>query len=59
MLEEKFDALIKSYPFAFSSNQELKNQNEYLRCQLGEALKQNKKALESLIELSQGEDCEA
>jgi len=38
-LEEKFDALIKSYQSVSSSNQELKNQNEYLIHQLREALK--------------------
>jgi len=60
-LEEKFEALLKSYQTVLSSNQELKrqndymthtnqglkHQNEYLRRQLGEAMKMKQKALES------------
>jgi len=38
-LEEKFKALMKSYQSSSSSNQELINQNEYLRQQLREASK--------------------
>jgi len=44
-LEQKFEALMKTYQSISSSNQELKNQNEYLRRKLGEALKQKKKLL--------------
>jgi len=38
-LEEKFEALMSSYQSISSLNQEVKNQNEYLKCQLGEAMK--------------------
>jgi len=47
ILEDKFEALKKNYQSISSSNQELKNQNEYLRLQLGEATKQKKRALVS------------
>jgi len=52
--DEKSDAVMQSYQTISSSNQELKNsnleyknQNEYLKLQLGEAMKQKKKALAS------------
>ena len=55
MTEEKFEALMKSYQYVSSSNRELKNQNNYLRRQLGEAMKQKKKALASSSGSVQGE----
>jgi len=54
-LEEKFEALMKSYQSVSSSNQELKNQNEYLGRQLRELLKQKEKAVESPTESGHGE----
>jgi len=44
-LEEKFDALMKSYETIASSNQELENQNAYLRHQIEETEKQTKKPM--------------
>jgi len=49
LLEEKFEAPPKSYQSIFSSNQELKNQNEYLRQQLEEAMKQSQRHLILLL----------
>jgi len=45
--EEKFEALMKSYQAVSSSKLELEKQNEYLREQLGDDMKQKQKALES------------
>jgi len=42
-LEERFEALMKSYESVSSSYEEVKNQNEYLGCQLGEAMMQKRK----------------
>jgi len=50
---------MKIYKSISSSNQEMKNQNECLRRQLGEALKQKKKALESTTEFGQGDESKA
>ena len=58
-LEEKFEAFIKSCKSISSLNQELKNKNEYLRRQLGEAMKQKQKALDSPLESGQGDESEA
>jgi len=58
-LEQMFDALMMSYKSIPSSNQDLKNQNEYLRRQLGEATKQKQKALKSPPDSSQRDDSEA
>ena len=44
-LKEKFKALMKNYKSITSSNEELKNQSEYLRCQLGESMKPKKKKI--------------
>ena len=46
-LEEKIDALMKSYEIIASSNQELENQDAYLRWQLEETKKQLKKVVKS------------
>jgi len=43
-LKEKFDALMKSYQTIVSANQDLENQNAYLRHQIEETKKQAKKA---------------
>ena len=48
-LKKKFVALKKNYQSISSSNQELENQNEYLRCQLGEVLKQKKVVASPLV----------
>ena len=58
-LEEKFKAPIKSYLSVSSSNQALKNQNEYLRCQLGEVLIHKKKVAESRTESDHAGESEA
>ena len=42
-LEEIFEALIKNYNEMMTYNEEMKNQNEYLRHQFHKALKQKKK----------------
>jgi len=42
-LEEKFQTLIKNYNGIRTSNEELNNQNEYLRRQLCESMKQKRK----------------
>ena len=46
-LEEKFEALMKNCEAITTTNEELKNYNEYLRYQLGESLKQKRKILAS------------
>ena len=53
-LEEKFEALMrtyedvtKNYDAAMTNNEELKNQNAYLRRQLGHSLKQKRKDIAS------------
>jgi len=46
-LEEKFEALMRSYQTVTSLNEEMRNQNEYLRKQLEQSMKQKQKALES------------
>ena len=51
-LEEKFEALMQNCQSIYESNRELENQNEYLRRQIGEALKQTKKAVKSPCILS-------
>ena len=38
-LEEKFEAFMKNCEAMKVANEELKNQDEYLRCQLGELMK--------------------
>jgi len=38
-LDEKYEAFMKSYQAVLSPNQELKNQNKYLRKSLGDVLK--------------------
>ena len=58
-LEEKFEVLMRSYQPISSSDQELKNQNEYLRRQRGEAIKQKQKPLDSPPESSQGGESKA
>ena len=57
-LEEKFEALMKSHQVVSSSNQELENQNECLRKQLGDVLKQKQQALASPTGSVHGEDAE-
>lgn len=46
-LEEKFEALMKNCKAITATNEELKNQNKYIRHQLGESLKQKRKILAS------------
>ena len=46
-LEEKFEALMKSYQTITSSNLELQNQNTYLGRKIEENKKQTKKVLKS------------
>jgi len=38
-LDEKFEALMKNYEALRLQDKEIKNHNEYLRCQLGESMK--------------------
>jgi len=45
--EEKFEALMKNYDAMKTSSEELKNQNGYLRYQLGDSLKQKRKDITS------------
>jgi len=47
-LEEKFEALMKSYPTVTAIKEEMRDQNAYLRKQLEQSMKQKQKALESL-----------
>ena len=58
-LEEKFKTLMKSYQFILYFNEQLKNQNEYLRHQSDEVTKQTKKALVSPSGSVHGEESEA
>ena len=44
-LDETFVALIKNYEALRLQNEEIKDHNEYLRCQLGESMKQRQKEL--------------
>ena len=44
-LDEKFEALMKNYEALRLQDKEIKNHNEYLRCQLGESMKQRQKEL--------------
>jgi len=44
-LEEMFEALIKNYEEMGVQNEEKRNQNAYLRCQLGDSMKQRGKAI--------------
>ena len=46
-LEEKFEALMRNFEAVRLQNEEIKGQNEYLKRQLGESMKQKKKALRS------------
>ena len=46
-LEEKFDALMKSYQISASFNQDLKNENANLRHQIKQTKKQTKKVVKS------------
>ena len=46
-LEEKFEALMQNYQSISVSNYELENQNEYLRYQIKEALRETKEAMKS------------
>jgi len=47
-LEKKFKARMKNYQAVSSSKVEFEKQNEYLRKQLGNEMKQKQKALKSL-----------
>jgi len=60
-LEKGFEALTKRYQFISYLNQELKDQNKYLRRQLKEAMKQKQKqkVLDSLPKSGQGDEGEA
>jgi len=44
-LDEKFEALMKNYEALRLQNKEIKNHNEYLRCELGASMKQRQKEL--------------
>ena len=46
-LEEKFETLLKNYEAMRLQNEEIKGQNEYLKKQLGESLKQKRKEVRS------------
>ena len=46
-VEEKFEALMKSYQTISASNQELLQQNEYLKKELRKSMKQKWRILES------------
>ena len=46
-LKEKFDALMKNHQSISFYNQELENQKEFLRCLMGEVLKQKNKFIAS------------
>ena len=46
-LEEKFVALMKNYEAMRLQNEEFKNKNEYLKCQLSETMKQKRKEFRS------------
>ena len=46
-LDETFVALIKNYEALRLQNEEIRNHNEYLRCQLGESMNQRQKELRS------------
>jgi len=48
-VEEKFEALMKSYQTISTSNQELLQQNEYLKKQLEKSMKQMQRILKSAI----------
>ena len=58
-LEEKFEALMKSYQTIASSNLELVNQNTYLRCQIEENKKPIKKVMKSTLSSIQEDDRES
>ena len=55
-LEEKFVALMKIFRTVSLTNEELKNENEYLQKQLGDNMKQKYKALESPARSIHGEE---
>ena len=44
-LEERFEAVMKNYEHIQARNEELANQNEYLRRQLGDSLRQKRREL--------------
>ena len=46
-LEEKFEALIKNVEATVVINEEIKNQNAYLRCPLGEPRRQKRRSVVS------------
>ena len=50
--KEKFEVLMKSYESVSSSNKELKNHNEYLRCQLGKAMNKRRSSLNLQLNLT-------
>ena len=47
-LEQKFEALIKNCECLQAQNEEMANQNAYLRRQLGESMRQRRREIRSL-----------
>ena len=46
-LEERFEAIMRNYEHLQARNEEMANQNEYLRRQLGDSLRQKRRDLRS------------
>jgi len=57
-LEEKFEALMKSYQTIAAIKEEMRDQNAYVRKQLDQSMKQKQKALESLSSSNLEEESE-
>ena len=51
-LEERFEAIMKNCEYLQARNEEAANQNEYLRRQLGDSLRQKRRELRSVSSAS-------